>query len=321
MKYCKPQRRLDSAAAQPRSLPRLACGFVACLLFVGLFGQEQVAQNPQDEEVLTVNTDLVVLNVTATDARGSYVHGLKRSDFKVLDEGRPRPLTSFSEEETPFAAALLLDVSGSMEGRVSLARSAAIRFLDGLRVDDVAAVYSFYSKAEQVQEFSASRDLTPRAFGLRAKGMTVLNDAIILAASDLAKRPERRRAIVVLSDGGDTYSSASAEKALNAALASNSTIYTVDMADHTTASVGAAASTAALRNFAAKSGGRFVPSPGGKELREAFAGILEELSNQYTLGFKPADTTRDGRWRSVAVSVDRSDINVRTRRGYRLSKP
>src|SRR5947209_3500762 len=99
----------------------------------------------QDDEVERVISDLVVLNVTVTDKQGEYLHGLKRADFKVFEDGREQTVTGFSEEATPFAAALLLDISGSMEGRISLARSAAIRFLDGLRPDDNVAVYSFHN--------------------------------------------------------------------------------------------------------------------------------------------------------------------------------
>lgn len=302
------------------------------LLFISLFGLLLIAphlsraQDSQDEDgVLRVNTDLVVLNVTATDVNGDYVRGLTRADFKVFEDGREQSITNFGEEETPFAVALLLDISGSMEGRITLARAAAIRFLDGLRPEDTAAVYSFHSKVEQVQDFAHTRDLAPSAFGLSAKGMTVLYDAVVRAANDLAKRPEKRRAIVILSDGADTRSSASADKALAAALAANATIYTVDMADHKAASQGAAATaaraaTGTLREFAAKSGGRFVATPGGQLLREAFAEIVAELSNQYTIGYRPTNTTPDGRWRSIEVKVARAEVSARTRRGYRLAK-
>lgn len=275
----------------------------------------------QDDEVLSVNSDLVVLNVTATDGKGGYVHGLKREDFKVLEDGREQQITNFSEEETPFAAALLLDISGSMEGRITLARSAAIRFLDGLRENDVAAVYSFHSKVERVQDFSGDRDLTPRAFALHAKGMTVLNDAIVEAARDLSTRPEKRHAILVLSDGADTLSHVTSEKALAAANAANATIYTVDLGDRngldTTDNMMA---SGALKNFSIKTGGRYIPTPGGEALRQAFAEIVEELSNQYTVGYKPSNRTRDGRWRTIDVQVARDGVNARTRRGYRLGK-
>ena len=274
----------------------------------------------QDDDVVRVNSDLVVLNVTVTDKRGAYIHGLKRADFKVFEDGREQPLTGFGEEETPFAAALLLDVSGSMEGRLSLARSAAIRFLDGLRTDDNVAVYSFHTEVRQVQDYAFTRDLYPTVFGLNADGMTVLNDAIVRAATDLAARPEKRRAIVVLSDGADTRSAASTDKALDAALAANATIYTVDLSDRYARTAANMSGSAALSNFAGRSGGRYLPTPGGQELRDAFAAIVEELSNQYTISYRPANRARDGRWRTIEIKLARPDATPRTRRGYRAPK-
>src|SRR5438067_384690 len=125
------------------------------------------AHAQQDDEVVRVNSDLVVLNVTVTDKRGGYAHGLKQADFKVFEDGREQTITGFSEEATPFAAALLLDVSGSMEGRVSLARSAAIRFLDGLRPDDNVAVYSFHSVPKSGAPSSFSQTARTRTVPLR----------------------------------------------------------------------------------------------------------------------------------------------------------
>lgn len=293
---------------------------IALALAVSGFILPSSAQDAQDDEIVRVETDLVVLNVTATNASGEYVHGLERANFKVYEDGREQRITNFTREETPFSVALLLDVSGSMEGRISLARSAAIRFLDGLRADDTAAVYSFHRKVEQVQEFSHSRDLSPVAYQLGAKGETALHDAIVRAAGDLGSRPEKRRAIVVLSDGADNRSEASMDKALAVAVAANATIYTVDMSDITHGSQKSFPAAGALREFASKSGGRFVSTPGGKALRDAFGEILEELSNQYTIGYRPSNRAHDGRWRSIEVKVDRPEVKARTRRGYRLSK-
>lgn len=274
----------------------------------------------QDDDVLRVNTDLVVVNVTVTDGAGKYVRGLKRADFKLMEDGREQTISSFGAEETPFAAAVLLDFSGSMEKRVSMARAAAIRFLDGLREEDVAAVYRFDSKIEQLQDYSPSRDLAPLAFGMSAKGMTVLNDAIIRAADDLSRRPEKRRAIVVLSDGYDTKSSASMEKALAAAASAGVTIYTVDMTPENARPEARAQASGILRNFAGKSGGRYVKTPGGQALREAFGSIIEELGNQYTLAYKPSNRARDGRWRSIEVKLGGAQLNARSRQGYKAPK-
>ena len=293
----------------------------ALLLFLFLSANANAQQSQADDDVVRVNTDLVVVNVTVTDASGKYAHGLRGSDFKVMEDGREQTISNFTAEETPFAAVVLLDFSGSMENRISMARSAAIRFLDGLRDEDVAAVYRFDSEVEQLQDFSPSRDLAPTAFGMRAKGMTVLNDAVLRAAIDLSKRPEKRRAIVVLSDGRDTRSSASMDKALTAALSAGVTIYAVDMADPTTSSIQDRAQGAgALRHFAEKSGGRYISTPGGKALREAFTSIVEELGNQYTLTYRPQNLAHDGRWREIEVKLSKPELTARTRKGYRAPK-
>jgi len=280
-------------------------------------------RSQQSDDVVRVNTDLVVLNITVTDKGGQYIPGLRLSDFTILEDGKEvttQFISSFSVHESPFASVVLLDTSGSMESRLSLARSAAIRFLDRLREEDVAAVYKFDSKVEQVQEFSTSRDLAPMAFGVRAKGMTTLNDAIVDAAKALAERPEKRKAIIILSDGLDTYSKASTEKAVESALAIGASIYAVDMSATEGTSFRNQQSAAVLKSFAEKSGGRFVATPGGPALRDAFASIADELGHQYTIAYRPLNQARDGKWRKLDVKLSRGDLVVRTRKTYRAPR-
>jgi len=229
-------------------------------------------------------------------------------------------IASFSLQESPYAAVVLLDSSGSMEARFTLARSAAIRFLDGLRDEDVAAVYRFDSKVERVQEFSGGRDLAPIAYAIRAKGMTTLNDAIVEAAHTLADRPEHRKAIVILSDGMDTFSKASAEKAVESALAVGASIYAVDMSALEVSGSNAHQGAPTLEGFATKTGGRFISTAGGPALRDAFTGIAQELGQQYTIAYRPQNTTRDGKWHKLEVKLSREDLIVRTRKGYRAPK-
>jgi Ca-activated chloride channel family protein len=272
----------------------------------------------QDDDVVRVNTDLVVLNATVLGKDGKFVSGLRRADFQILEDGKEQKLASFSAAETPFAAAIVIDTSGSMDTRLTLARSAAIQFLDGLRESDVAAVYNFDYKVEQLQDFSPGRDLPPKAFGLRAKTTTALNDAVLRAADDLAARPEKRRALVVLSDGGENSSRASSDKALNHALAGGVTIYAVNMSEEgpTRDMVGASI----LQILAAKSGGQYISTPGGQKLRDAFDAILEELSHQYTLTYVSTNRQRDGKWRAINLKLARPEATVRARKGYRAPK-
>ncbi|HEV2860137.1 MAG TPA: VWA domain-containing protein [Pyrinomonadaceae bacterium] len=293
-------------------------GAVLLLCILSAFALVRARQD--DDDVVRVESELVVLNVTVKDAEGRFARKLRKSDFRVFEDKREQKISLFSVEETPFAAAILLDTSGSMESRITLARAAAIRFLDGLRPEDVASVYHFDSKVEQLQDYSPGRDLPDMAYGLRSKGMTALNDAVLRAAGDLAKRPEKRRAIIVLSDGFDTMSAASRDKALNAALAANATVYTVDMMDSRASALDKMKAAGALKFFSEKSGGRYVPTPGGQELAEAFQGILEELSNQYTIGYRPDAPARDGRWREIDLQLARPGLTARTRDGYRAPK-
>src|SRR5215510_1838619 len=293
--------------------------FLVAVLFVNV-----VVVVAQDDDVIRTNTDLVILNVTVTDKAGQYVKALKASDFKVFEDGvevAPDLMAGFSVQESPYAAVVLLDSSGSMEARFSLARSAAIRFLDGLRPEDVAAVYRFDSKVERVQEFSGGRDLAPMAYAIRAKGMTTLNDAIVEASKTLADRPEARKAIVVLSDGMDTFSKASSDKAVESALAVGASIFAVDMSSLDVGGSARRQSAASLKGFADKTGGRFVETPGGPALRDAFTGIADELGNQYTISYRPVNRKRDGKWHTLEVKlVSKDDLTARTRKGYRAPK-
>lgn len=300
-----------------RALIRLLLLLAASIIFL------PVQVSAQDDDVVRIETDLVVLNVTVTDKAGRYVPGLKQKDFKVFEDGievQPQLISSFNVQKSPFAAVILLDTSGSMERRITLARAAAIRFLDGLREEDVAAVYKFDYKVESVQAFSGGRDLAPLAYGLRAYGKTTLNDAIVEASAALGERSELRKAIVVLSDGLDTYSKASSEKALDRAMAVGASIYAVDF----TATDGNATrnqqTAALLKSFAEKTGGRFVDTPGGPALRDAFSSIAEELGQQYTIAYRPAKLTRDGKWHTLEVRLSQPELVVRTRKGYRASK-
>ncbi len=297
------------------SVFKLGFVFLSALFFANFaFAQD-------DDEPVKVDSSLVVVNATITDSKGKPVLGLKKDQFQIFEDGSLHKIDFFEAEKTPFAAVILLDSSGSMEQRVSLARSAAIQFLDRLRIDDVTAIYNFDSKISLVQDFSNSRDIYEGIFDIKANGMTVLNDAIYKAAQELEKRPEKRRAIIVLSDGADTKSGRSADKALKAALAVNAIIYTVDMSPLDSGNTRERLQNQGiLNNFAEKSGGKYISTPGGTAMREAFKNIVEELGVQYTLGYQPTNTAKDGKWRTIELKTAKTGLNIRTRKGYHAPK-
>ena len=266
----------------------------------------------KDDDVITVDSSIVLLNAAVLDAAGKTVGGLTKQQFTVLEDGVEQTILSFENESTPFAAVILLDTSGSMEQRVSIARSAAIEFLYGLRRDDNAAIYRFDSQVKLVQDFSNSRDIVESIFDLK--------DAIYKAAALLSVRPEKRRAIIVLSDGADTKSGRSADAALKAAIAANATIYTIDMSSPDERGTEKVQNQGVLKNFAAKSGGTFVATPGGPAMRTAFKSIVEELGSQYTITYQPANLKRDGKFRAIEIRVKRPNLTIRTRKGYNAPK-
>ncbi len=280
----------------------------------------QIAAQPPDDEILSIDSNLVVLNATVIDGKFLPILGLKQKNFKIFEDGVEQKIDFFEAEETPFAAVILIDTSGSMESRVSLARSAAINFLDGLRTDDMVAIYQFDSSVKQVQDFSQSRDIPDAAYDMKARGMTRMYDAINQAVLDLAKRPEKRKAILILSDGEDTNSGKSADKVLKNAIAASATIFTVDMSSVDDMSNKKKQNVGVLKNFADKSGGRFFTAVGGMGLRDALKSVIQELGSQYTLGYQPSNNAKDGKYRAIQLTVTKPNTFVRTRKGYNAVK-
>jgi Ca-activated chloride channel family protein len=128
-----------------------------------------------------------------------------------------------------------------------------------------------------------------------------------------------RKAIVILSDGMDTFSKATSDKAVESALNIGATIYAVDMTA-TGSGSNDQRSAAVLKSFAEKTGGRFVDTAGGPALRDAFANIADELGHQYTVAYRPLNRARDGKWRKLEVKLARPELTVRTRKAYRAPK-
>src|SRR5215204_3030489 len=143
-------------------MPTPRSSILAALLLVFSFSFLFSIHAQDDDDVVKVDSSIVVLNATITDAAGNHVSGLRQNQFSVFENGVEQEIGFFAAEDTPFAAVILLDTSGSMEQRVSMARSAAIRFLDGIRDTDNAEIYRFDSKVSLVQKFSNSRDVSEK---------------------------------------------------------------------------------------------------------------------------------------------------------------
>ncbi|HSO73326.1 MAG TPA: VWA domain-containing protein [Blastocatellia bacterium] len=284
---------------------------------------ESTPQPQRADEPLRLHSDLVVVNVTVTDASGEYAHGLNAADFNISEDDAVQGVSSFAAEETPFAAAILIDMSGSMGYKFGLVRAAAASFIDHIRENDQVAVYGFNNKVRLLQEFSDSRDISDYVWDAKAEDSTRLYDCIDEAIEALVKRPEKRRAVVMISDGWDSSSrKATSASVMKKALSVGVTIYALDLIE-ASALNGSGSEVMPLRRgrgemkeFAGQTGGRYVNSPQGDGLDDEFNGIVEELRNQYTLTYYSTNQKRDGRWRKLNVNVSRQGMTTRARRGY-----
>jgi VWFA-related protein len=276
-----------------------------------------------DDEAVQLHSDLVVVNLIVTDAKGQYAHGLTAKDFKVLENDAAQPIDSFVAEEASFAAAILIDTSGSMDYKFGLVRAAAASFIDHIRDNDQVAVYGFNDKIKLFQDFSDLRDISEYVWDAKAENTTRLYDCADEAIIALEKRPEKRKAILLISDGWDTTSyKASFDSVMKKCLARGITMYSIDLIEDS-ARMGSGSDVLGLRRgqtemkeFAAQTGGRYLHTPQGDKLEEAFIGIVDELRNQYTLTYYPTNNKRDGHWRKLAVDVSRPGLTTRTRKGY-----
>ena len=303
---------------------------LALLLITPVFsasaGQDRkFNQEPRrrDDEAVQLHSDLVVVNLIVTDAKGQYAHGLTAKEFKVLENDAAQPIDSFIAEEASFAAAILIDTSGSMDYKFGLVRAAAASFVDHIRDNDQVAVYGFNDKIKLFQDFSDLRDISEYVWDAKAENTTRLYDCADEAIIALEKRPEKRKAILLISDGWDTTSyKASFDSVMKKCLARGITMYSIDLIEDS-ARMGSGSDVLGLRRglnemkeFAAQTGGRYLHTPQGDKLEEAFIGIVDELRNQYTLTYYPTNHTRDGHWRKLSVDVSRPGLTTRTRKGY-----
>jgi Ca-activated chloride channel family protein len=285
--------------------------------------QDKKAKAANQDDTVRLHSDLVVLTVTVTDSAGQYAHGLKDKDFTVFEDGALQSVHSFFAEESPFAAAILMDMSASMESKFGLVRAAAASFIDQIRADDQVAVYGFNNKVRLFQEFTNVRDISDYVWEAEAEGNTRLYDCMSEAIDALARREEKRRAVLLISDGWDSSSQkASLGSVMKKAHAAGVTVYSVDLIDDNMLT-GSAQQVLFLRrgrkemqDLADQTGGRYIHSPQGDKLEEGFIQIVEELRNQYTLTYYSTNQKRDGRWRKLSVATGRQGLASRTRRGY-----
>ncbi|MCU1234820.1 MAG: von Willebrand factor, type [Candidatus Solibacter sp.] len=276
----------------------------------------------QQGTVFRTNVSLVRVVATVKTAAGQIVGTLSKNDFDVYDNGVKQNISTFEHQtDQKLSVVLLVDTSGSTAKELKYESDSASRFFHALfaegNLEDRAALYTFNWEVREQQPFS--RDL--RAFDNRLKIMhgeagTAMYDAVYLAAQKLESR-EGRKVIVVVTDGGDTVSKLSVQKALEAAQLADAVIYAIVVVPITNEAGRNIGGEHALDFMAKGTGGRtFLPTVGA-ELDKAFTDIITELRTQYLLGFYPQNVPPTKKaFHSLEVRVKSPDLRVSARNGY-----
>ena len=307
-------------------------GTLTAALAVPVCPQEPQSQAP----VIRSQVNLVNLFATVRDKNKRIATDLKQQDFKLAEDGQDQQIAFFSKEVTlPITLALLLDTSGSEQFMLGAIQDMGGRFLDRvLRKGDEALVMSFDTDVDLLSDFTDNRGQLDRAIrktrinapmggGMVNPGPipsghvtgTAFYDAIYLACNEKLTSEAGRKAIVVVTDAQDEGSKVRLEEAIEVAQRTDTVVHILLVADpHFGGNSGVA------HKITEETGGRMIVANSEKHLAEAFDQISEELRSQYTLGYYPTNTARDGRFRKIKIEMANHDLKVLARKGYYAPK-
>jgi len=295
---------------------------IAVIVAVSLAATVVVRGAPQNEAApsfKSVSSELVVLPVIVSDKNGRFVSDLPQDRFSVFDNGRPQPVSLFTNEDVPVTVGIVMDISGSMGSKLPYVEAATIAFARWSNPDDELFTIAFNDTVHHLLPGEAilAGDI-PRLqdalMHLMPEGRTALYDALIAALDRLDAASRARKVLVLISDGGDNVSDASLRDVLARAQQSNAAIYTIGVFDP----IDPDRNPNVLKQLARASGGeRFLPPSPGPML-QACDRIAHEIRNQYTIAFEPPE--HDGTYHKVRVQVraapNSPHLTVRTRHGY-----
>jgi len=266
--------------------------------------------------------ELTSLNATVTDKEGHLVTGLGREAFDVFEDGVRQDVTQFTNERVPIGLGVLLDVSDSMYGRrIADARHAVDRFLFTLLDEsDEFFLVAFNHKPRVLTDWTRAQDEVTRSLeALKPSGGTSIYDAIVDAMPLVEHRTKARAALVVISDGADTASTATLRDVRAALLRSDAFVYAIAIDSPDPQPINTRVNAQALREITNESGGTTEIVQRSADLDLATAKIAEELNSQYLLGYTSSHGA-DGKFHSIRVKVAGADYRVRARNGYVADK-
>src|SRR5215469_3165086 len=303
------------------------------ILTVLILGTLLLAQD--QPTTLKVDVDVVSILASVRDKKNALIPSLQKEDFTVLEDGKPQTIKYFTKEtDLPLTIGLLVDVSRSQENLIDIERRAASQFFSQvLRKKDLAFLMSFGEESELLQDYTGSPRLLTDGLGqLRVSGGaggihpgpvptisqqrgTVLFDAIYLAATEKLKGEVGRKVIVVITDGVDQGSKLNRNQAIEAAQKADAVIYSIDYEDPRYHGMWGPSGEGDLKKMSDETGGHVYKVDRKNTLDVVFKELQDEMRSQYSIGYTPANDTKDGSYRKIDIRLSSKDMKVQARKG------
>ena len=280
---------------------------------------EHLSDNSQG--TIKVDVDLVLVNAGVTDSDGRTVTGLEKQNFQLWEDKVEQKIEYFSGEDTPVSIGLIFDATGSMSDKISRARDAAVAFLKTGNPEDEYFLITFSQQPRLEETFTTDLSrLQNRMLFTATKGLTPLFDAVYLGLEQMKSANNKRKALLLITDGEDNHSRYSFFDVKEFLREQDVQIFAIGIVDSTEDLALGRSGRTTIEDLVDVSGGRAFFPESAEELEDICSKIAIELRNEYVLGYHPSNDTKDGRWRKIRVKVSppkgATRLSVHARSGY-----
>ncbi len=253
---------------------------------------------------LKVDVNLVLVPVTITDPMNRLVTGLDRDNFNLFEGRDQQEIKTFSSEDAPVSLGVIFDMSGSMGSKIERAREAVIEFFKTANPQDEFFMITFADKPEEIADFTSSvDDIQGKLVYTVPKGRTALLDAIYLGVTKMRQAKYPKKALLIISDGGDNHSRYTEGEIRSMVKEADTLIYAIGIYDHSFPSEEERLGPTLLSDVTELTGGRAFTIDNPNDLADVSTKIGIELRNQYVLGYRPRNPGHDGKWRKIKVKL------------------
>jgi Ca-activated chloride channel family protein len=299
---------------------KLVGGVLGLVLLCSAVLARQTPPKSQNQ-TLKVDVDLVLVNATVSDMQGRMVTGLEREHFQLWEDKIEQTIDYFSSEDLPLSIGLVFDSTGSMSDKISTARDAAVTFLKTGNPEDEYFLVTFSQNARLAENFTTDISrLQNRLIFSPAKGLTPLFDAVYMGLDKMKGAENKRRALLLITDGEDNHSRYSFADVKEYVKEQDVQIFAIGIVNPFGALAQGKTGRAIIEDLVNITGGRAFFPDSVYELEDICSKIAVELRNQYVIGYHPTNEAKDGKWRKIRLKINPpkgiSGLSVRGKSGY-----